>query len=165
MACGKQGWMHSHLIPMKTRIAALILAAGISTTGVFADDSPSTSAAEPAAIISPAPVSDQFAGTRHFPDAAELYSVGAAQRLPASQSAPPENDARILRHAGDGLAIAFSYHVQAHPDAGSFLIEAPAPALVYSMPPSPAFEYDANYRALWFPSVSIRFDFGRHHRS
>lgn len=167
MACRKQGKMQNHITPMKTRIAALVLAAGILTAGALADDSPatSTSAAVPASIVSPAPALDQIADTPHLPGAVELYGSGAAQGLAARQPAPSENDAGVSHHAGNGHVIAFSYHVQVLPDTGSFLAPVRARTVVVSVPPSPVFDYDTEYPALWFPSVSFRFDFGRHHHS
>jgi hypothetical protein len=150
---------------MKTRIAAFILAAATLTTGAFAGNPPATQAPAPGAIEASAPAPDQIARTSQLPSAAELYGDGAPQWLTAEEAARSENSPNVTHQAGNGQAIAFSYQGQVLPDTSSFLTQAPSPALVYSTPPSPAFDFGSNDPRVWYPSISLRFDFGRSHRS
>jgi hypothetical protein len=126
---------------MKTKtFSALALAFGILSTGAFADDT----------TVPSEPASNAKAATAPAPD------------LTAKQIAQLEHDFNAKYRANDGLAKDFSNQVL--PGDRTMPIQAEFPTVVFSEPPSPAFYYDANAPAYWYPSVSFHFDWSRNRR-
>jgi hypothetical protein len=157
--------MSNHLISMKSGITTLLLAVGLFNTGALADPSPAAAPAAPAAMASRTPAPDQITDPSHLPGVTELYGTGAEPGPAGQPGIPSRNDPAFRPQAADGQVIAFSYHVHVAPDNVPFLLPAPAPTVVYSMPTSPVFDRGPRDPAFWGPSVSFRFDFGRRHRS
>lgn len=155
--------MQNHPIAMKTRIATLVIAAGILTTGAFADSSPVDPVSSAPAVASSTPTPNQIAATPNLATAAERNGVSEAQEVAVKQLTQTERDLHVRYRAGDGFKWAFSYQIPSRDS--SFLLETGGPTVVFSMPPPPVFDYSPYYPASWYPSISFRFDFGRGHRS
>jgi hypothetical protein len=138
---------------MKIKITLFLFAAVILTTGASAGNPPAT----PAPVIAPSSPASQL------PSAVELYGDGAEPGPASGQITASESILSIANQAGDGQAIAFSHPVL--PGAISFLPHPPAPRVVYSIQPSPTFEFGVRHPVSLFLAASFRFDFGRGHRS
>ena len=148
---------------MKTRIATLVIAAGILTTGAFAGSLPVDPVSSAPAATSSTPTPAQIAANPNLATAAERNSVSEAQDVAVKQLTQTESDLQVRYRAGDGFKWAFSYQTPSRDS--SFLLETGGPTVVFSMPPPPVFDYSPFYPASWYPSISFRFDFGRGHRS
>jgi hypothetical protein len=150
VAYGKQQGGKNPLTPMKTKTTtALVLALGLLSTGAFAEN----------ITISPTPAPDRLASIPQSPGAGDLASVTATPDLTAKQIAQLEHDFNAKYRADDELAQKTADRVR--PDTDAILAHAKSPTVVFSEPPSPAFYYDANAPACWYPSVSFHFDWGR----
>jgi hypothetical protein len=135
---------------MKTKTtAALVLALGVLSTGALAENT----------TISPTPAPDRIASIPQSPGAGDPASVTATPDLTAKQIAQLEHDFNGKYRADDGLLQNFADQVP--PDIDAILAHAKSPTVVFSEPPSPAFYYDANAPAHWYPSVSFHFDWDR----
>ncbi|HTZ21050.1 MAG TPA: hypothetical protein VMC06_09230 [Opitutaceae bacterium] len=148
---------------MKTKnTAALVLALGILSVRASADNTtvlpayaPSTNAASP-----PAPA--QIASTPQSSSASDSARNSALSGATAKQIAQFEHDFNAKHRPYEGLAQNLTNQVL--PGIGASLAKAQAPRVVFSEPPSPAFYYDSNAPAYWYPSISFHFDWGRNRR-
>jgi hypothetical protein len=134
---------------MKTKTtAAMVLALGIISTGVFAENT----------TVPPAPASIAIAAPASAP-----ARVTATPGLTAKQIAQLEHDFNAKYRPDEGLAQNFADQVL--PETRVILSQAKSPTVVFSVPPSPAFSYDSHALAYWYPSITFRFDWGRNRRS
>ena len=138
---------------MKIKTALFLFAAGILTTGASAGNPPAT----PAPVIAPSSPASQL------PSAVELYGDGAEPGPASGQVTASESILSVANRAGDGQVIAFAH--PAPPGASSFLPQASAPGVMYSIQPSPVFEFGTRHPVTLFLTASFPLDFGRAHRT
>ena len=157
LACRKLIARDRHLIPMKSRITVLVLATSFLAAAAIADNPPAPPA--PNVNASVVPITD----APRLPSAEELYGVEATRGLATNQTALTDNRHSATHRASDGRNLLFSYQVL--PDA----IPLPGRTLdsrtIYAARPIRIDGDDPNLPTYWYPSVSLRFDFGRNRRS
>jgi hypothetical protein len=141
---------------------ALALGFGLLTTAAFAENSPATPPSLITAVTAAAPAPDRTAEISSLPPAGDAARVAAEPAPTARQIAQLEHDFSTKYRAGDGLAGKLAN--QTPPDLRGLLTGPEPSKVVFSQPPSPAFYYTENATARWYPSITVRFDWGRSRR-